>query len=178
MLDGQLVATTASQGARWLTVGDYYFGMDAHSLLRRGAGSVLATDIAEKRLKIGKEKGLIHEYKALNADVLDLPSNSVDFAFCKEAFHHFPRPMRSLYELMRVAKRGVLLIEPNEIWDGSYPMRENWEFGTGNWEYQYRLNVREVTKSAWVVRNGSQHPFQTNAALLLLSMHNHTKKSR
>src|SRR5262249_1159034 len=34
--------------------------------------------------------------------------------FCKESYHHFPRPMLALYEMLRVARKSVVLIEPNE----------------------------------------------------------------
>src|SRR5690606_20050300 len=37
-----------------------------------------------------------------------------DIVFCKEAFHHFPRPYMALYEMIRVAKEAVIMIEPAE----------------------------------------------------------------
>jgi hypothetical protein len=38
-----------------------------------------------------------------------------DYILCKESYHHFPRPMLALYEMLRVARKGVVLIEPNDI---------------------------------------------------------------
>ena len=97
----------------WLTVGDGRFGKDAHYILEKGH-NVVASDISDTLLRIGVEKGYIHEFKVANAERLPFGSDSFEFVFCKESFHHFPRPMLALYEMLRVARRGVILIEPNE----------------------------------------------------------------
>lgn len=97
--------------ARWLTVGDGRYGADAIYLKQKGA-HVLPTDISDDLLKEAKACGLIEDYKKENAENLSFPENHFDFVFCKEAYHHFPRPSIALYEMLRVAKRGVILIEP------------------------------------------------------------------
>lgn len=100
-------------GANWMTVGDGRYGTDAHYLETKNANAV-ATDIADKMLLRAKEDGFIREFKKENAERLSFADNSFDFALCKEAYHHFPRPMLALYELLRVAKTAVVLIEPDE----------------------------------------------------------------
>ena len=100
--------------ASWLTLGDGRYGTDANYLLSKGAKSVLATDISEPYLKKAKENGFINEYKIENAEALSFHDESFDFVLCKESYHHFPRPMVALYEILRVAKRGVILIEPQD----------------------------------------------------------------
>lgn len=100
-------------GASWLTVGDGRYGRDAWYLSQHGAKAV-ASDISDDLLKEGKAKGYIAEYSKENAEALSYPDDAFDFVFCKESYHHFPRPMLALYEMLRVAKRGVVLIEPNE----------------------------------------------------------------
>jgi ubiquinone/menaquinone biosynthesis C-methylase UbiE len=101
-------------GDRWLTVGDGRFGLDAIRLRRRGAGSVLPSSLDEGSLRIARERGLIEAYAVENAERLSFPDGSFDYVFCKESYHHFPRPMVALYELLRVARRGVILVEPND----------------------------------------------------------------
>ena len=49
--------------------------------------------------------------------------NSVDFVQCKESFHHFPRPMVSFYEMMRVARYGVLCASPSASSPSTRPNR-------------------------------------------------------
>ena len=56
--------------ASWLTVGDGRYGTDANALFRRGATNVISTDISDKLLKIGNEKGFIKDYSAQNAENL------------------------------------------------------------------------------------------------------------
>lgn len=100
-------------GARWVTVGDGRYGTDANYINTHG-GQAVATDIADYCLQQAYEMGFITAYSRENAEALSFEDNSFDYALCKEAYHHFPRPMVALYELIRVAKKGVLLIEPND----------------------------------------------------------------
>ena len=101
----------ACPGAEWLTVGDGRFGLDAQYLIAHGA-QALPTDLAETLLAEAKAQGRIREYRKENAESLSFADASFDFVLCKESLHHFPQPMKALYEMLRVARRGVLLIEP------------------------------------------------------------------
>jgi ubiquinone/menaquinone biosynthesis C-methylase UbiE len=104
---------TCFPGSRWLTVGDGRYGTDAHYLEQHGASAV-ATDISDTMLRRAQEDGYIREYRKENAEHLSFADNSFDFALCKEAYHHFPRPMLAVYEMLRVARLGIVLIEPDE----------------------------------------------------------------
>lgn len=150
--------------AKWLTVGDGRYGSDAHYIKNKGA-MVLATDISEALLREGKEIGYIEDYRKENAESLSFPDRVFDFVFCKEAYHHFPRPMIALYEMLRVAKKGIVLIEPNDNYGvssfikvlyrnfkdlikvilGRKVNKHNFE-GLGN--YCYTINKREIEKVA------------------------------
>jgi ubiquinone/menaquinone biosynthesis C-methylase UbiE len=101
--------------ATWLTVGDGRFGTDAHALIEMGAENVHASDMSDALLKIGNEKGFIREYSSQNAEFINFPNNSFDFVYCKEAYHHFPRPLIALHEMFRVAKTAVILTEPRDL---------------------------------------------------------------
>lgn len=102
---------TAYPNAKWLTVGDGRYGTDAHYIQEKGL-KVLATDISDILLKEGQKIGFIDDYKKENAESLSFANEQFDFVLCKESYHHFPRPMIALYEMLRVAKKGVVLIEP------------------------------------------------------------------
>lgn len=97
----------------WLTVGDGRYGTDAHFLKEHGM-KALATDISDVLLKEGKELGFIDDFAKENAEKLSFDDDQFDFVYCKEAYHHFPRPTIALYEMIRVAKLGVVLIEPKD----------------------------------------------------------------
>jgi ubiquinone/menaquinone biosynthesis C-methylase UbiE len=98
----------------WLTIGDGRYGTDANFLLKSGAENVHCTDISDSLLKIGNEKGLINSYSKENAESLSFNDSSYDYVYCKEAFHHFPRPYIALYEMFRVCKKAVIITEPRD----------------------------------------------------------------
>jgi len=110
----EVVDCIKDDDAKWMTVGDGRWGLDAVRIKKRGVISVLPTDICETLLKQAKERGVIDNYSVENAEKLSFADNSFDYVFCKESFHHFPRPYMALYEMLRVASKAVFLAEPND----------------------------------------------------------------
>ncbi len=109
---------------KWVTLGDGRFGLDSIRLKQlQPELEILPTDIDIALLKEAKEKNLIKEYNEENAEALSFRDDEFDFCFCKESFHHFPRPYIALYEMLRVAKEGVILVEPNERRNKKIPER-------------------------------------------------------
>lgn len=151
----------------WLTVGDT--GADAHYLKQLSAPRVTCSSLATGQIEELRARGLVHDFdiKALNAEAIDLPERSVDFVFCKEAYHHFPRPPLAYYELLRVCRRAVVYIEPAEpvrwglldqakvaiksLLRGKASIEHEFE-DSGN--YLYRLSQREMTKQATALQLG------------------------
>jgi ubiquinone/menaquinone biosynthesis C-methylase UbiE len=160
------------KGSRWLTVGDGRYGLDSIRLKKiQGDIEVLPTDIAPELLQKAKDINLIGDFSAENAESLSFENDSFDFAFCKEAYHHFPRPYVALYEMLRVSRQGVVLVEPNEKKDHPLPERfvrktkqlvkkllgkqiphpETWSFEvSGN--YIYSVSQNEIEKVALGMR--------------------------
>lgn len=106
---------SAYPGAHWITIGDG--GGDGLTLSRLGARRVTASNISDARLRKLARDGLLPdiETRSINAEAINLADCEVDFVICKEAFHHFPRAPIAFYEFMRIARLGVLLIEPVEV---------------------------------------------------------------
>ena len=100
-------------GAKWVTVGDGRFGSDARFLEENGI-DVVATDINIDLLKQSKEEGYIAKFEKANAEKLHFQDNNFDYVLCKESYHHFPRPMVALAEMLRVSNKAVILIEPQD----------------------------------------------------------------
>ena len=101
--------------AKWLTVGDGRFGRDAKYIIEEGCYA-LASDISDCLLEEARQIGYLSEYKRENAEALSFQDYEFDYVLCKESYHHFPRPMLALYEMLRVARKGVFLIEPNDVY--------------------------------------------------------------
>ncbi|MGD8780068.1 MAG: class I SAM-dependent methyltransferase [Ignavibacteria bacterium] len=98
---------------RWLTVGDG-IGTDANWLIKKGM-DVTASDISDTILKKAQEKNYISKYSKENAENINFKDNAFDYVLCKEAYHHFPRPYIAVYEMLRVSKKAIVLIEPIDI---------------------------------------------------------------
>jgi len=149
---------------RWLTIGDYT-GFEAKYLTEHNQDAT-ASDISDVYLKDAYDLGLIKNYKKINVEHIDCEENSYDYLICQESFHHFPRAFLGLYEMIRVAKKGAILIEPidilskmplllfvknicdlfnpyliNKIWKNRF----SWEV-VGN--YVFKISEREVEKIA------------------------------
>lgn len=153
-----------TENATWLTVGDGRYGKDSRYISEKGR-DVLATDIDDTLLNEAREIGFISKFSKENAESLSFGDAAFDYVFCKESYHHFPRPMIALYEMLRVASKGVVLIEPNDL-NISYSVSMNvfahliskWlfiinkgiprhsfeEFGN----YVYTISRRELEKTA------------------------------
>jgi ubiquinone/menaquinone biosynthesis C-methylase UbiE len=147
-------------GAHWLTIGDGN-GSDARFLQQHGV-EVLATDISTPLLEVSYRDGLLKAYAKENAEHRSFAPESFDIVHCKEAYHHFPRPYLALYEMLRVAREAVVLIEPADSWIeasavargtfaiarrflGKHSPKHSYET-IGN--YQYTLSLREMEKVA------------------------------
>jgi len=154
MLEGVLGFAKSFPDAVWLTVGDGRYGSDAAFLGRHGIRAI-ASSITDATLRQAKAAGYIEEYQVENAEHLSFADESVGFVLCKESYHHFPRPPVALYEMLRVAKHAVILIEPMEetprILDAVKAIAKR-SLGRETMVYEpsgnflYRLNPRELGK--------------------------------
>ncbi len=133
----------------WLTVGDGA-GTDAWRLLQANFKDVLATDLDDTVLRQTQKAGYINKFKIENAESLTFVDNSFDFVLCKEVLHHMSRPYAAIYECFRVARYGVVFIEPQDPWvdwpcrtDATSPHYES----VGNYVYQF--SARELEKIAF-----------------------------
>jgi len=148
----------------WLTLGDGRYGKDSRYLADSGMDAT-ASDISDVLLKEAASTGYIAKWSQENAEMLSFENDSYDFALCKESYHHFPRPMMAIYEMLRVARIAIVLIEPNDAYIPrgmlAVVVREaknlvNWTLGkrhiraeyeeSGN--YVYRISRREMEKVA------------------------------
>lgn len=154
----------ADSGSSWLTVGDGRYGNDARYISGRQCLAT-ASDISDTLLKVAHERGYINHYRVENAEHLSMGDDEYDYVFCKEAYHHFPRPSIALYEMLRVARKAAVLIEPNDSYIansvGEILFRNGIDFvkrllgrpislhsfeNTGN--YVYSISRREIEKMA------------------------------
>ncbi len=150
------------QDAEWITIGDGRFGLDSIRLQKMGIKNVIPSNISGDLLEKSKNDRLISDYKIINAEKMyNIPDDSYDYVFCKEAYHHFPRPSIAFYEMLRIAIKAVILVEPSE---GYYHFlsrlkyfvkkisKKQQHYDEKNYEsvgnYVYRVSYREIEKMA------------------------------
>lgn len=159
-----LADVLAQPATSWLTVGDGY-GLDANYLKEKGC-TATASDISATFLEATKERDLIDAFSIQNVEKITFEDNSFDYSFCKEAYHHFPRPMMGVYEMLRVSKKAAVLIEPQDpisrlpFLMGMRNILDNWntKFLQKIWKnrysfetvgnYVYKISEREMEKAA------------------------------
>lgn len=121
MLD--FVKVLKAENSNWLTVGDA-FGYDSILLKYLNIKNVVASNLETSALEVAFKENDVEEYMKINAEKIQLEDNSFDYILCKEALHHMPRPYIAIYEMLRVAKKGVIFIDPqDQIID--WPVKKN-----------------------------------------------------
>ncbi len=108
---------------KFVTIGDGRFGLDSIRLRRLGFRSVFPTDIGDALLAKAKADGLIPAFGVENAEHLSFSDDEFDVAFCKESYHHCPRGPLALYEMLRVSRHAVILVEPRDYVIDHGPVR-------------------------------------------------------
>ena len=155
MLETALPIMTALQPKTILTIGDNR-GRDAAFYKKTTGCYAIASDLDITKLIPAKNDGFIDDCKIIDVEKIDYPDNSIDLVVVKESFHHWPRPMLGFYEILRVAKYGVILIEPNDcavdLNINPYVQADSFSDQyeeVGN--YKYQISLREILKSSWAL---------------------------
>jgi ubiquinone/menaquinone biosynthesis C-methylase UbiE len=118
-------------------------------LVRRGA-EVLLTDLSPEALARAREKWCHFpqvRFQEADAEHLPFADGSFDYSYCHAGLHHLPRPALGIFEMYRVARRGLVFVEAHD----SAALRllvllgvaEDWE-PSGN--YVHRFDRRELHK--------------------------------
>lgn len=115
-----------------------------------------ASDLNIESMQRAVSEGFVDEILDIDVEKIPHKDASIDLVIAKESFHHWPRPFVGLYEMIRVAKKAVLLIEPFDVMKGEpLPYHNPSQFNdsyeqVGN--YKYSLSLREILKVAWALR--------------------------
>jgi len=123
-----------------ITLGDGYCGREAIHIKRINSNhKVHASDWQPCLIEVSHKLGLVDEFSNQDIGNLTFEDDSFDFVFIKESLHHMSMPYKGLYEMFRVAKRGVILIEPSGDNDPKYHFNKyeivgNYVFGFSSHE--------------------------------------------
>ncbi|MGD1703998.1 class I SAM-dependent methyltransferase [Dapis sp. BLCC M229] len=88
-------------------------GGEGTVLANMGFRSVTVSDISENAIQGCQIRDSRLKTKVMNAENLDIPNESYDLVLVQDGLHHLPRPVLGLTEMIRVAKKAVIMIEPH-----------------------------------------------------------------
>lgn len=130
-------------------------GMISEYYAKCGA-KVTGVDLSEesiKRAKIRKERyNFNSEFKVGDVTNLSFPDNSFDIVSVHDGLHHLSEPWKAVREMVRITKKGVVIIEPAKslitkisVWLG---ISTNYE----GKDFVYRFKENEI--ASWLKGTG------------------------
>lgn len=124
-------------------------GIDIHYLSKICNPRIFASDYSKEAIERVRKTFPAVQAQVEDNEHLSFADNFFDWSFIAASLHHLPRPLLGLYELLRVSKQGVIVIEPNNSLLTRLAARigvaQEYE-ASGN--YVYRISKGDVHKIA------------------------------
>jgi SAM-dependent methyltransferase len=114
-------------------------GGEGTLLANLGFRSVTVSDFSANALEICQVRDPRLKTAVVNAEAIELPENSFDLVLVQDGLHHLPRPMLGYTEMLRVARRAVIVIEPHAGLVGRI-IGTTWEKHDDEVNYVFRWN--------------------------------------
>jgi len=95
---------------------------EAEEMIKFPFKKIVLSGVTEPDIKTKEIMKLDKRVTYIKQDLenLSYKPSSFDLVFVKEALHHVPRPVKGLYEMLRVAKKAAIFIEPEESSVGNF----------------------------------------------------------
>jgi SAM-dependent methyltransferase len=87
---------------------------DEHTLRQAGFKHIVNSNLPTDMGRMSGSESAREQHLALDAEQIELPADSFDLVFASEVLHHCVSPHRALCEMLRVSRRYVLFLEPND----------------------------------------------------------------
>jgi len=88
-------------------------GGEATFFANQGFTDVTNSDFSQNALHVCERRDPRVKTRLLNAEAMDLEDGSYDLVVVQDGLHHLPRPALGLSEMIRVARRAVIVLEPH-----------------------------------------------------------------
>jgi len=126
-------------------------GGEGFFFLRNGFKDVSSSDFSSNSLEIAQKLDPTHSLKTIliNAEDVGLPDGSFDLVVVQDGLHHLPRPSLGFTEMLRVASKAIIVIEPYNSAVGNMIGTEWEQHGDAiNFVYRWdRFMVEQTVKS-------------------------------
>ena len=119
-----------------------------------GVRSVTISDVSERALEACRSRDTRLKTILLNAENLALADKSYDLVLVMDGLHHLPRPVLGFTEMMRVAKKAVIVIEPHTGIVANLLGRK-WEEQNGeiNWVFRWNKILLEQAARSYILQS-------------------------
>ena len=129
-------------------------GMEGSILCDRGFWDVTISDLTDNGVKaaLGRDKRL--KGFPLDAQNTGLANESYDIVVVQDGLHHLPSPTQGFTEMLRLAKKGVIFLEPHDSLVGRL-IGTKWEKNGESINYVFRWDKQLVEQilSSYLGRN-------------------------
>jgi SAM-dependent methyltransferase len=127
VLASAVEASRMSLDQRVLIVGGS--AADEHTLRQVGFTNIVNSNLPTDMDRLGADDSAPGtQHIPLDAENIDLPDDSFDLVFASEVLHHCISPHRAVCEMLRVSRRYVLFLEPNDSLAMRALVRMNFSF--------------------------------------------------
>jgi len=113
---------------------------------KAGFKDVTTSDFSNNTITVANAHAPELKAMVLNAEAVDLPANSYDLVVVQDGLHHLPRPVLGFTEMLRVAKKAIIVLEPYDSLVGN-SIGTEWEVIGDAVNYVYRWNRKMVQQA-------------------------------
>ena len=126
-------------------------GGEGTYLRKKGCTRVLISDKSLDLARIVQQRDRALRAVVMDAENLGFTDQSFDFVVVQDGIHHLKNPVLGLVEMLRVARKAVLLIEPHQGWVAKcFGTKIEKDVKTGDLNFVFRWNpafFRQVASS-------------------------------
>ena len=88
-------------------------GGEATFFANHGFTDITNSDFSQNALNVCERRDPRLKTRLLNAEAMDMEDGSYDLVVVQDGLHHLPRPALGLNEMIRVARKAVIVLEPH-----------------------------------------------------------------
>jgi hypothetical protein len=118
-------------------------GYEGTLLMDMGLRDVTVSDLSDAVAEVAVRRDPRLKARALNAEETGLPARSYDIVVVQDGLHHLQRPVQGFTEMLRIASRAVIFLEPHDSPIGRL-IGTRWERNGPAVNYVFRWTRRMV----------------------------------
>ena len=130
-------------------------GGEAYYFINKGYIDVTNSDYIDN-VHIHGEQIFNSSFKTLQFDAMNsgIPDSSYDYTIVQDGLHHLSCPVQGMVEMLRISKKGVIVIEPHTGIIGDL-FGTDWEIVSGvyNWVFRWNKNIFSQSVKSYLLKS-------------------------